>query len=74
MKVSELVEKLSGIDQTLDVVFSIDPEGNAFRHVVDVEISPYRADGSYVEVISDEDYENGEYGDVELSYAVVFWP
>lgn len=76
MKVGDLVKRLSGLDQTMEVILSKDSEGNGFKmlHADGVGVYPYCKDDYGVEVVNEDDYIEGQYGDETLPYAVVLWP
>ena len=63
IRVSDLINVLEALDPNAVVVLSRDPEGNAFRHLHEIEVSKTDADEYDLEISDD-----GE------DPAVVLWP
>jgi len=58
MKVKDLVKNLKGLDQELELVYSVDDEGNAFNKIYNIPTVGYH-DGDY-EFLSEDDMKNKE--------------
>lgn len=70
MTAGELAERLASVPAHHQVVFAIDPEGNAFRTVVDTETAHVRAADRHgtCEVLPPEE------GAAQPDNALVLWP
>jgi len=80
MTVKELIERLKEIDQDRIVVMSMDPEGNGFSPLGDLETCAYTNEGGYgetgIEKLDDDLREQGftEEDIKEGQPALCLWP
>ena len=80
MNVGELRKELEGIPDDIEVIASIDGEGNAYNSVWEVAVSKVQPDGHQWDVLHSDDIEDDpDWGMTQEQYdaaqtALVIWP
>lgn len=72
MTIKELKDKISHLDDNLEVYIARDEEGNGFSSLYSVETEHIYNDDYDIEVIHEDNLE--DYGDDHVKEGIVLWP